>query len=199
MATPTPLSLAEIQALATATPKYFPNFAFLIASQTYTTAQVMTIVNTALASAEAVATTKAAAHDALLANQKVQAQYGPFLKELRQFVALAYSNATGTLSDFDIPPKKARTPLSSTARVAAEAKARATREARGTKGKKQKAAVSGNVIGVDITPIVTGAVSSAAMPAPVAAPSSSSAASTPVTTPVVTTGAVTSNGAVQHA
>jgi hypothetical protein len=64
----------------------------------------------------------------------------------------------------------AKTPVRTTAsKTVAVAKAEATREARGTKGKKQKKSIKGNVTGVIITPVTSGA------PAPVTAPEASSA------------------------
>jgi hypothetical protein len=164
MATATSLSPADLQALSTAIPN--PNFAFLLASNTYTTAQVMAQVNAAIAAATQAATTKAAAADTRKANLAVQQQTGAFLKEVRQFVALAFSNSSETLTAFNIPVKKPRAPLSAAARAAAEAKAKATRAARGTKGKVQKAAITGNVTGVTITPVV--APAAASVPAPAA-------------------------------
>ena len=151
------LTLAELQALSTGIPKYFPNFGFLIASTTYTTAEVMIIIKSLLDLETASTKAKTAAHDAIVASDAAQAQHAPFIKELRQFVVVAYSNASTTLADFAIAPRKPRVPLSNAARAAAEAKAKATRLARGTKGSKQKAKITGNVTGVTITPTTSGA------------------------------------------
>jgi hypothetical protein len=65
-----------------------------------------------------------------------------------------FSNAPATLQGFGLSPRKPPTPLSAAARVAANEKAKATREARGTKGSVQKAAITGNVSGVTITPVL---------------------------------------------
>jgi hypothetical protein len=50
-------------------------------------------------------------------------------------------------------PPKVRAPLDTEKRVMATAKAKATRKARGTMGKKQKLTVKGDVTGVIVTPI----------------------------------------------
>jgi hypothetical protein len=50
---------------------------------------------------------------------------------------------------------KVAAPLTSEKRVVAVAKARATREARGTTSKKQKLAIHGNVTGVTVTPVTS--------------------------------------------
>jgi hypothetical protein len=94
------------------------------------------------------------------------------------------------LAAFEIPPKKARQPLSTVARAAASAKARATRAARSTKGSKQKAGINGDVTGVAITPIVsqTPAAPSTTTATPSASTSSATGGSS-VTTPAVAVGA----------
>ena len=146
-------TLAELQALSTGIPKYFPNFAFLVASQMLSTAEMMTIVNVVLGSATALVTAKSAVHTAAVADQKVEAQYGNIIKELRQVIGVAFSNAPATLAELGMTPRKVRAPLTTAAKAAAEAKAKATRTARGTTGKKKKAAITGGVTGVTITPI----------------------------------------------
>ena len=166
----------------TAIPKFFPNGSFTIASQGYTTAEVVTEVNAALASASLVVTTESAAKNARAADVKAQTQYGPFLSELRQIVTVAFGNAAGTLTEFAITPRKPRVPLSAAARSAAEAKAKATRAARGTKGKKQASAITGNVTGVIITPTTAAAAPPATPALPVTATASSTAAAATGTT-----------------
>ena len=202
------LTVAELQALATEIPNYFPNFKFLIAGQTCTTAQVMTTVEAMLSAANAVVTARKSVSDARVAEQTAKTQYGPFITELRQFIAIAFSSAPSTLAEFLITPKKARTPLTASQRAAAEAKARATRTARGTRGKKQKAAITGNVTGVTITP-VTGptAVASATQPSG-SLPAATQAPSTTAPTPAASatampaapsaSAAAGANGTVQH-
>ena len=146
--------LAELTALAAATPKYFQNVPMLIATETYSNAEVMAVVNVVLASAQSVATTKGAAHDALVADQIVQKKYAQFIKELKQVIGVAFSTSATTLSEFGMKPRKPRTPLTNEERAVADAKGRATRAARGTKGKRQKAAIKGTVTGVTIAPIL---------------------------------------------
>jgi hypothetical protein len=68
---------------------------------------------------------------------------------------LMFANAPDTLAVFGLKPPKARVPLTTAQRAAKTAKAEATRIARGTASKKQKAAIKGNVAGVTITPLIT--------------------------------------------
>jgi len=85
-----------------------------------------------------------------------------------------------TLADFGIEPPRARPPKTAAEKAAAAAKAKATREARGTRSPKAKRAIKGNVIGVEMTPILAPA---AAPPSPLPVSTASNA------TPPVPTGA----------
>ena len=81
-------------------------------------------------------------------------QQAPVIQGFKRFVFAAFGGAAQELSDFGLQPPKAKQPLTTEQRAAAAAKARATREARGTsKGKKQRLLVKGDVTGVKITPI----------------------------------------------
>jgi hypothetical protein len=156
MTIPAATKIAELQALVASIPKYLGNVPLVIENQTYSPAEVVSVVNTVLESAMNVSTTKGAAHDALVADRKVQQQYATFMKALHALIGAAFGNSHTTLSDFAMKPRKKRALLSNEARLAANAKAKATRVARGTKGKRQRAAITGSVTGVTITPIVAG-------------------------------------------
>ena len=90
------------------------------------------------------------------------------MKQIRSNVAWMFSNQVSTLTAFAIAPRKVPVPLTAAKRAAAIAKAKATRLARGTTSKKQKAALTGDVTGVTITPVTSSAVIPAAPPLPVA-------------------------------
>ena len=75
------------------------------------------------------------------------------VRDYRNFLRATFSTANAQLADFGLAPPRARSPLSSEKRVAAAAKMRATRAARGTTSKKQKLAIKGDVTGVLVTPI----------------------------------------------
>ncbi|HEX8796565.1 MAG TPA: hypothetical protein VF765_36695 [Polyangiaceae bacterium] len=99
-----------------------------------------------------------------------------FLVAYIQFVMAAFGSSPDVLADFGLQPKKARAPLTTEQKAAAAAKRAATRKARGTTGKRKKLAVTGNVTGVQITPITTAAASTPAQTAP------STSAESPATT-----------------
>ncbi len=64
-----------------------------------------------------------------------------------------YGNTAETLLDFGLEAPRPRTPLTTEQRLAAAAKARATRVARGTKSRKQRLAIKGDVTGVVVTAV----------------------------------------------
>jgi hypothetical protein len=147
------LTTAQYQALLVGLPKYCATTVFTIAGASYTTPQVVALIQSVMNASLAVAPAKAT----YLATTKAIAQSettdGETVKEVREVVALMFKNAPSTLAELAISPRKVPQPLSTAARAVAEAKAKATRLARGTTSKKQKALVTGNVTGVSITPI----------------------------------------------
>jgi hypothetical protein len=100
-----------------------------------------------------------AAQAVVKAKLQALAAQGPALRAVAAafegYVRSAYANSPDVLADFGLAPKKARAPLTAEQQAAATAKRNATREARGTRGKKQKLLVKGNVTGVNITPVTT--------------------------------------------
>jgi len=163
----------------------------------------VTAIQTVLNAVAATATAKTNWKDAKLAEEAIIAQDGPTVRGIRENLATLFVNNTTALADLMITPRKPYKPLSAAARAAANAKAKATRQARGTKGSVQKAAITGDVTGVVITPVVAGSSSTPSgsstpapaansvpvASAPVASPASgaSTPAATPAAQPVVST------------
>jgi hypothetical protein len=148
------LTMAEYQALLAGLPKYCPNSVFTIAGQSYTTPQVVALITSILNVKNAAAPAKATWVAARQAITTTEAQDGQIVKGIREVVALMFTNAPDTLASLAIAPKKSPRPLTTLQRAAAEAKAKATRLARGTTSKKQKATVQGNVTGATIVPVL---------------------------------------------
>ncbi|HEY1693147.1 MAG TPA: hypothetical protein VGG39_13355 [Polyangiaceae bacterium] len=98
--------------------------------------------------AQATASAKVAAEDsqlpALLA----------FMSAYVAFVRATFGNTPDVLADFDLASTKAATKPDAETQLAAVAKRKSTREARGTRGSQQKKAIKGNVTGVVVTPVV---------------------------------------------
>jgi hypothetical protein len=88
----------------------------------------------------------------------------PYRSAMKTVLVSKYGKSSTKLLKYGFQP--AKTPVrTTTSKSTAVAKAEATREARGTKGKKQKKAIKGNVTGVVITPVTSGALVPGATPA----------------------------------
>ncbi|MCL2451241.1 MAG: hypothetical protein FWD17_20030, partial [Polyangiaceae bacterium] len=99
---------------------------------------------------------------------------------LRNSVVAQYGSDAATLNDFGMqPPKKGGAKTVET-KVAAAAKAKATRAARHTMGSRQKQGIKGNVVAVEVTPVTT---SPPAVPAPASIPAMSTSPSPPKPAP----------------
>jgi hypothetical protein len=166
--------LAQLQALVTGLQKELPNGSFTLMSTVYTTATLLPILQGLIAALTAVNTAQKSAEAALVDLAAEDAKSGPIIRALTRTLTTMYTNSPDTLALFELEAPKPRAPLSAAQRAAAVAKAKATREARGTTGAKQKALITGNVTGVTITPIT------APVPAPPAAPVVAVPASPPV-------------------
>jgi hypothetical protein len=125
----------------------------------YTPAELVKLIQSRIDSAGTAATTKATWHSNVLAERAQNTSLTAVLRELRQYVIHAFGETSPVLADFGFaPPKRAtRTPEQ---KAAAAAKAKATRAARHTMGKKQKKSVKGTVP----------AAAPATSPSPAAAP-----------------------------
>jgi hypothetical protein len=143
-----------------------------LAASTYTMAALEQLIQSRIDAANAVANAKANWHDAMATYDALNTKVTEVVRGLRQYVINAFGQNSPVLADFGFtPPKKAT--LTPEQKVAKAAKAKATREARGTMGKKQKALIKGTVS-------TTAPATSPAAPAPTPAH-----AATPVP-PVVT-------------
>jgi hypothetical protein len=162
--------------LVAGTQKHTPNGSFTLGSEAYTAA---TLVQLLQGLAEAIAnvdTTRAAWQDALASADDEQAKAVPVLRAYQSMLLATYGNAPATLADYGLVPHKGPTPPSASVKATAVLKREATRTARHTMGKKQKAAIKGSV--PDTTP-ATSPAASPVVPSPVAsAPNTGTSAAT---------------------
>ena len=129
--------LAQLQALVAGLQKQLPNGSFTLMSTDYTTATLVQALQGLIAALTAVETAQAGAKAALVNWGAEDAKLSPIVQALKRTLLSMYANAPDTLAVFALKPPKARTPLTAEQRAAAVAKAKATREARGTTGKKR--------------------------------------------------------------
>jgi hypothetical protein len=159
-------ALARVQALIAGTQKHFPNGSLSFGNATYTTASLVQVLQSLVDALTSRTAAQLSAKDADLALKGIEAHVNPVIGDYERFILAVFGNAAQLLADFGMQAHKARTPLDTQQRVAATAKARATRKARGTTSRKQKLAVKGDVTGVVVTPVTTPASLTGTPPAP---------------------------------
>jgi len=142
--------------LAAGALKHFPaGNSMAVGGVTLTLNQIETEL-TGFASLRTGVDTARAALQAKLAAEEAQATVmNAFLEAFVKIVRGSFGNQADVLADFGLEPEKAPTPLTVEQKVAAAAKRKATRAARGTTGSKAKLAITGNVTGVTVTPVTT--------------------------------------------
>jgi hypothetical protein len=116
-----------------------------LAGSTYTMTALVQLIQSRIDAANTIATARANWLDATAKYEALNTQLTPVVRALRQYVINAFGQNSPLLADFGFtPPKKATlTPEQLTARAL---KADATRKARGTLGKKEKAKIKGTVV-----------------------------------------------------
>jgi hypothetical protein len=169
------LSNAQLEALVQNLTTSAPKTSFIVAEKTYPASQIVKLAESVLTARSNGAAAKGKWVDARNQAAQVEASNIPIVSAVRVMLVPMLSSNTSAMNDLAVAPRKKPTPLTPQDRLAATAKNRATRVARGTTGKKQKANVKGNVTGVVVTPVTSQGTT------PVAPPAS---ATTPTTTPV---------------
>jgi hypothetical protein len=167
-------TLALLQALVTGLQSQLPSGTFTLESTAFTTASLATLIQGIIGALKSLDAAQLNARAALTTARAAVAQNGPILSALKRNLLSMYGNAPQTLAIFGLKPPKAKVPKTVEQKAVAAAKARATRLARGTASKKAKAAIKGNVVGVDLTPITAPATPGAAKPPIEASPTSPS-------------------------
>ncbi len=146
-------TFAQLQALVSGLQKQLPNGSFTLVSTAYTTPALVTALQGLVTALAAVDTAQAGVKAALATWHTEEAKMGPTVLALKRTLQSMYANAPDTLAVFGLKPRKAPAPRTAAQKAATAAKAAATRAARGTAGKKQKSAITGDVTGVTIIPI----------------------------------------------
>lgn len=163
-------ALTQVQALIAGTEKHFPNGSFTLGNTAYTTATLTQALQSLADALAALSAAHVRVTDAGLTLKGIETKVAPLMRDYKGFILSTFSTATQQLADFGLQAPKARTPLTSEQRVAAAAKLRSTRIARGTTSKKQKLAVKGDVTAVNITSVTRPAASSPSATPSVPAP-----------------------------
>jgi hypothetical protein len=155
------------------------NQTLLVDGTSYTAATAESLLQTRVDALTAVVNAEAAYKLAVKAADAAVSATAATVSGLVEAIYTGFGEDAGALADFQLPERK-KPVVSPQARIAAAAKAKATRAARHTTGAKQKAAITGNVTGVTITPVVAPGTTPTATSTPAAAAGGSGQAAAPV-------------------
>jgi hypothetical protein len=136
-------ALAAVQALIAGTQKHDPNGSYRIGNVVYSSAQLVTLLQSVATAMTQEMAAEQAAKDALTNLESLQATSHPIILGYRHALQISYGSASQILADYGLTPKKAPAPLTVQAKAAAAAKRKATREAGGKKSAKAAAATQG--------------------------------------------------------
>ncbi len=150
---------------------------FVINGITYSRADLLAQLQSRITASEATKTARTALHNAVNSEQDLQQQMLLVRAGMRAYLVSRFGKGSGKLQLFGFAQTKT-TQKTAQSKAAAVAKAKATRTARGTLGKKQKSGIKG-VVPVQATPASSGPT----------APSPPDPATKPVAPAAVTPGA----------
>jgi hypothetical protein len=139
---------------------------FVIAGVTMPTKDIISNLQSLIDSAKSVQTTRATWQNTVKTDIAEREKLKTFVSGLKQALLVAFAGSVDTLADFGLTGRKQRV-VTPEEKTAAAAKAKATRAARHTVGKKQKSAIKGTVT---TTAPSAPAAASAPTPAPVPSP-----------------------------
>ncbi len=128
----------------------------VIAGNTYTLAQAIAQLQTLATLRDDVESARAALKAKLEAEKSQASPLVAFYNAFIAYVRATFGSQADVLADFGIVPRKAKTPLTAEQKATAAAKRKATLAARGIVGTRKRAAVKGNVAGLEMIPIIKG-------------------------------------------
>ncbi|HEY4014171.1 MAG TPA: hypothetical protein VGM06_12590 [Polyangiaceae bacterium] len=136
----------------------------VIGGVSQTTADIVAVLQARIDSANAAQTTWATWRNAVAADRAERTKTQAYVSGVKQALLVAFTGQVDALADFGMTPRKPRV-VTPEEKVTAAAKAKATRAARHTMGKKQKAAIKGALPPTDATPEAPASPSPAPAPA----------------------------------
>ena len=201
MASKTQIDSSLLQLLIDNLPGQVPKMALPVNGKAYTPSQVVAMAKLVVTARQAAQTAKGTLASSKDKVRQTEATYLPILANVRTALVTYLGGDAEKMASLGVAGRKQPAPRTLQQKIAAREKNLATRAARGTKGKKQKAAITGNVTGVVVTPL-TGSGSAATSPtgspqvsALAASVSTVSSPAVPVSAPVATGGASVSTTA----
>jgi hypothetical protein len=136
-------TIVSLTSLINGLKKNQPKAVFLLSETKYTTAQLVTIMQSIITSLQAVTPAQGAYLRASRAAATLQTQNRAALRDLKQFLQIQSGGNTELLSQYGLKPRKQGGATTPEEKVAGANAAKATRVARHTMGKKQKKSITG--------------------------------------------------------
>ncbi len=115
----------------------------VLAGTTYKTADVITEVQDRINSAQSVISLRAAWRASIASDQDLRDKQKALMSALRAAIRAAFGGSIDVLADFGLAPRKTPVVRTPQQKIESAEKAKATRAARHTMGKNQKAAIKG--------------------------------------------------------
>jgi hypothetical protein len=143
MKTSITVTIASLNSLIFGIKKYQPKVVFAVSGKKYTAAQVTTIIESIVEALQAVGPARGTYLRASRSADALLAQNGTFLQGLKSVIQTAEGDNPATLADYGLTPRKLGGKTTPAIKAAAAEQAKATRVARHTMGKKQKAKITG--------------------------------------------------------
>lgn len=135
----------RLRALVAGTQKHFPNASLTFGGATHTAAELVQLFQSLDDSTTVMDAAKAKWQDTLKAQRDVRANVRPAMQAYATHLVSLFGSAVEPLADFGLTPRKAPALRTAEQKANAAAKRKATREARHTMGKRQKAGIKGTV------------------------------------------------------
>jgi hypothetical protein len=123
------LALVAVQELISGTQKRLPTSQFMMGNAVYTSAQLITLLQSVADAMTKQTAAQKAAKDALTEQRDVTAKAHPIIQGYRDLLITMYGSASQTLADFGLSPRKVRRTLTVQQKATAKAKRDATRAA----------------------------------------------------------------------
>ena len=179
-----PQSQAADSSLSTGLVKHEATLAsFTIAGAIVKTPDIVTTLESRQNSAKSVESTRAICQAAVAADRSLRSQSNAMVSGVKQALHVMFAGSPDTLADFGLTPRKPHV-VAPAVKVAAAAKAKATRAARHTMGTKQKAGIKGALDGMSL--VVTAQPSAPLASSPVSSTPTVPAAGSGAAAPTVT-------------
>ena len=137
--------IADDQKLIAGILKHLATSTLTLGGKAYLGTALVSLLQPRIDAGQASVAARAAARNAVVADDAVLAETDQTVVELKQTLQLMYGTDAATLADFGSTPRKKPQPLTAAQKVARAAKAKAPRTARGTLGSKQKKGITGAI------------------------------------------------------